>query len=307
MQTVQPSYVLGVDISNNNGHVDMTAWKDNGVRFVYTKASEGATFKDGLMIENITKAKSAELPIGVYHFVRPSRNSVAAEANNFIAQLKKAPTELLPVLDVEDTNYVGTASALIAWVKEFVNQVHAATGKTCMIYTGKWYADRFGGFSELSTFKLWTAYYPATRTETTAPESYGGWTSYTAWQYTEKGTLPGVAGNIDMNYAVSLEALGYAPLTLVQANYIIGECQRLYPLFESCLSTQKAFNYVANKMREMHNVPLGQSLGSPELHGSEQAINEFQYLWANTDNNGMRTALNYSCNLLRDLHNIPHQ
>ncbi|MDE6377369.1 MAG: hypothetical protein K2K72_01335, partial [Duncaniella sp.] len=61
---------VGIDISAHNGEIDFNKVRDEGVKFVIVKATEGGTFKDRRFIENIRKAREAGLKVGAYHFFR---------------------------------------------------------------------------------------------------------------------------------------------------------------------------------------------------------------------------------------------
>lgn len=208
MQRLASDYILGIDISNHQGNVDMSQWKQAGIRFIYAKVSEGLGYTDSFFSGNVKKAKAAGIPIGGYHFARPSDNPAVKEAAFFVSLLEATPTDLDPILDLEDTNFNGTAEEMVQWVRDFVNYVTNKTGRQVMLYTGKWYADRFNGFNNaLSDLRLWCARY--SDPQTTTPPDFGGWTQYTAWQYTDSGKLSGVKGKVDLNYAVSLQSLGF--------------------------------------------------------------------------------------------------
>ena len=63
------------------------------------------------------------------------------------------------------------------------------------------YINEFG-INGLSDIPLWISKYSST-----PPADAGGWTEWTAWQYTDSGQISGVVGNCDVSAAVSLEAL----------------------------------------------------------------------------------------------------
>lgn len=203
MQANTASSVKGFDISHYQGTPDMAKAKAAGYQFVYVKSSEGTTYVDPTFATNVKDAHTAGLLVGAYHFARPDQDSAVTEANHFISLLQANPTDLMPVLDLEEPTTKGsmTGADLAAWSRTFINTVQSAVGHKVMLYTGNWFINEYS-LVGLSDIPLWDSYYSST-----APPSAGGWTEWTAWQYSDKGTVAGVSGGVDVDYAVSLEAL----------------------------------------------------------------------------------------------------
>lgn len=194
--------VKGIDVSHHNGAINWSQVKSAGVQFVYIKATEGRTYTDPTFLTNVKGVKAAGLKVGAYHFANPA-NRASDDAANFINALKKIDYDLMPVLDLESAPTGMTAAQLVAWAKDFLSRVEAATGKRAMIYTGVWFANKYAGFnSALADRPLWVSYY-----KTTLPSSFAGWTKWTAWQYTDSGKIVGISGNVDLNIAESLDDL----------------------------------------------------------------------------------------------------
>jgi lysozyme len=192
-QLGQNGAVKGIDVSNNNGHVDWRKVYAAGYRFAWCKASEGLTFTDSTFLANVKAAQAAGLQVGAYHFL--TGGPVASQAAHF-AQLVRAAGlgrgHLLPVVDAEKAGVTTTQ------VKEFVDGVHNLLGVRPVIYT-------FPAFAQWpSTFgcKLWIANFGVAKPTIPAP-----WKAYAAWQYSSTARVPGVNGNCDVNKAPSFEEL----------------------------------------------------------------------------------------------------
>ena len=52
-----------------------------------------------------------------------------------------------------------------------------------------------GGTQEFNQYPLWEAHY----TSAAAPQQVGGWPTYTLWQYSSTGSVPGIASAVDQN------------------------------------------------------------------------------------------------------------
>lgn len=184
----------GIDVSKWQGDIDWIKVATAGYRFALIKASEGQT-TDPKFIANWKGAKSAGILRGAYAFFNSSV-SVDLQAAHFTNLLKGDSGELAPVLDVE-TNQAGIGkTAFTQMLKKFLDIVEGATGKKPIIYTSHY---RWKELTDLpawaSQYPLWVAHY------TVAPKPLlpPGWTDYYLWQYTDKGSISGIAGNVDLD------------------------------------------------------------------------------------------------------------
>lgn len=204
MQPISAGKIKGIDVSRHNGLVDWAKVKGAGYSFVYAKASEGVTYDDPLYLQHVKGAKAAGLAVGAYHFARPENNAAIDEAKHFVDILKKFDTDLIPVLDLEmPTNpKLISSQKLVQWARDFINYVQKETGRKVMLYTGVWFIKRYDNFfNKLSDVPLWVSLYGSS-----VPD-VGGWSRWVVWQYTDKGQVPGVSGNCDVNVAVSLDEI----------------------------------------------------------------------------------------------------
>jgi lysozyme len=185
--------VLGIDISHYNQVTDWQAVKNYGVNFIYCKATEGTGYVDPTFDTNHKGAIAMGIPFGAYHFARPA-NDPTAEAKHFLSVINQYSLDLIPVLDLEIT---ANGVDLVQWVRTFIQTM----GQPVILYTGNWFIDE-AGLTGLNDIPLWTSYY-----KETPPPDCGGWTNWTMWQYTESGNVNGIQGNVDLDVAVSLEAI----------------------------------------------------------------------------------------------------
>lgn len=126
-----PLRVDGVDISHHqSGTLNMT---DTPVKFVYHKATEGATFIDQRYKDRREQARKAKMPFGAYHFARPALGDAAAEARHFLHVAAPRPGDLLPCLDLEVTEGL-IPSALRQWAIRFSEIVKKEIGFLPVLY-----------------------------------------------------------------------------------------------------------------------------------------------------------------------------
>ncbi|MCE9576917.1 MAG: hypothetical protein K8W52_27470 [Deltaproteobacteria bacterium] len=185
---------FGVDVSYYNGTIDWAKAKAAGLGFAIIRVSDGTGFKDPKFATYATGARAQGIVRGAYQFFRPAQD-VNAQADLMIAaQAQLAADDLPPTIDVEATGNLGPAT-VAARVTQWVNRVKAATGRTPIVYTGKYFwRDQVGGSTTQSDSALWVAQYTSLCPDIPAP-----WTRWTFWQYSESGTVAGIPGAVDMD------------------------------------------------------------------------------------------------------------
>ena len=193
----------GIDISHWQGTIDWAKVRAAGKKFAYIKASEHTSFVDDKYATNRSRAKSAGLKVGAYHFARPNSGTTDAyaEADHFIRTADWTSGELRPVLDLEDTGGL-SSSALQTWVKAFLQRVHDRTGVRAVIYVSPaFWSNKMGNstwFAKNGYDVLWIAHWTTAKSPSVPAESWGG-KSWTFWQYTSDGSVPGISGRVDLD------------------------------------------------------------------------------------------------------------
>jgi len=186
----------GADVSGYQGNVNWSSAASAGARFVYIKATEGTSYTNPYFAQQYNGSYNQGLIRGAYHFALPGNSSGTTQANYFVdhgggwsADGKTLP----PALDMEYNPYGATcyglsASAMVTWVRDFSNRVHARTNRYPIIYTStSWWSQCTGNNSSFgSTNPLWIPRYGSS--VGTLP---AGWSYQTIWQYADSGSMPG--------------------------------------------------------------------------------------------------------------------
>ena len=163
------------------------------VAAVYIKATEGVGSVDARFAANWLGAQNYSIPVGAYHFFRTDQDA-QAQAEHFLSTVQGG--DLDPVLDIEIIHKPikqSLADAIAAYIQAVGN---ALQSKRVMIFTGpSFWTGSMGNITDFAGQPLWTAEY----TNRPAPRLYGGWTSYRYWQYTDKGRVAGIRGNVDLS------------------------------------------------------------------------------------------------------------
>lgn len=192
-------WIPGIDVSNHQGEIDWNFVGQSGVQFALIKATEGGTYQDKFYDRNIRGAKKAEVLAGPYHFFRP-KGPVKLQIENFLKVIgNSALPDLPPVLDLEVPNDWGhfTVPARVEMICEFLTGVTSALGRKPIVYMSASFSkDVLGEALVLKEYPLWVAHYTAAP----APWIPKPWTSWSFWQYSDKGTTNGISGSVDLNW-----------------------------------------------------------------------------------------------------------
>jgi lysozyme len=200
-------WARGIDVSNyqhqDDKPIDWPAVRASGVEFAFIKATEGRvgcrgeSYTNGWLKRDWDEAGAAGIYRGAYHFARPGGPEVAiAEAQHFAAAVgpMNGPLDLPPVLDLETSCGLPPAQ-LSVYVRTWVDEVTKLTGRSPIIYTGYYnWKDRMADDASFGHLPLWVATYGP---RPLVPPAWYGWMF---WQHTDKATVPGIEGNVDMNW-----------------------------------------------------------------------------------------------------------
>ncbi|BAU10178.1 putative hydrolase [Leptolyngbya sp. NIES-3755] len=186
--------LLGIDISTYQGDVDWATVASQGVFYGFAKATEGATSRDDKFTRNWSGMRSVGIVRGAYHFFRPGRDP-ATQANNFLQAVQTIePFDLPPVLDLEIDDGL-SAATVIDRALQWMNIVEAKTGRKPILYTFPvFWEDKLRNPKQFAEYPLWVANFG-----TRSPYLPATWSRWTFHQYSESGTLRGIAGNVDLN------------------------------------------------------------------------------------------------------------
>lgn len=200
----------GLDVSNWQGAVNWPLVAGAGYKFAFLKATEGGWYIDPTYAFNRANANAFGIVIGAYDFAQPSNTpgQAEAEADFFVSIAMPVIGDLMPVLDLETTNGLSTAN-LQNWVTHWLYEVYARTGRRAAIYTSpSFWTNSMGGSTWFAQngFPLWEAHWTAATGPTVPALNWAGY-SWTFWQWTSSGTVPGISGRVD------LDRFQYADLT----------------------------------------------------------------------------------------------
>ena len=190
---------VGIDVSKHNGNIDWKAVKNSGVNFAiircgYRGYSTGVMVEDPTFKTNIRGALGAGLRVGVYYYSQAVDEVEAVEEASMVINLLSGYGIQLPVyMDVEASGGRGdsiSVSQRTANIKAFCGTIQSA-GYKAGVYANKTWLSSYINTSQISNYHIWLAQYAKEPTYTGS--------RYDMWQYTSKGRVSGISGNVDMN------------------------------------------------------------------------------------------------------------
>ncbi|MFC5730327.1 MULTISPECIES: glycoside hydrolase family 25 protein [Nocardioides] len=185
--------VKGIDASHHQGPIDWRRVADHGITFAYLKASEGTGFVDPRFAAHRRNAARAGIAVGGYHYFQLCSDGTA-QAAHFADVLgdNGGPEGLTPAVDLELAGSCDTPpqrGQLLAEVRAFLAVVEERFGATPVVYLYPEFEDRFRFARELARYPQWVR--RLGRAEPRRP--------WHIWQYDDSGSVPGIAGGVDLN------------------------------------------------------------------------------------------------------------
>ena len=185
----------GIDVSNFQGTIDWNQVKAAGVEFAILKVGPVYGKPDSTFERNATECERRGIPYGVYYY--SYARSVAdanKEADRTLVWLGGHHPSLPVYYDLED-NYIlqdpnFSKDKLAQIAQAFCNRMEAVGFKSGIYANLNWFNNYLNSPS-LSGYDHWVAQYNWRC-------DYAG--SYSFWQYSSSGNVPGVNGRCDMNY-----------------------------------------------------------------------------------------------------------
>lgn len=183
----------GIDISEYQGNINFEELKGN-IDFAFVRTSIGNFREDRKYKQNINGLESIGVPYGVYHYSYATNIEEAKEeASKFIDIIKNYKPLYPAVIDLESNsvNKNVSKSVLNRVAAVFCEELEQA-GYYAMIYSNKNFFETVLNESILDKYDKWLGQWT---NEPTYNKPFG------IWQYTSKGSVFGITGNVDKDIA----------------------------------------------------------------------------------------------------------
>lgn len=190
----------GIDVSSYQGEINWNAVKSAGIdyaviRLGYRGSETARIVRDARFEQNIRGAINAGIRVGIYFVTQAVNEAEAREEANYCLNAVAGYGLAMPIfVDVEGSGGRGDKidrGTRTQCIKAFCQTVTAG-GRLAGVYASKkWMTDNID-MSQLTQYSIWLAQYYKEKTWTQ--------TRVDAWQFTSSGSVPGIAGRVDVNH-----------------------------------------------------------------------------------------------------------
>lgn len=203
-QPPQPTHIGKIiDVSEWQGTIDWNSVIKDDVTLSIIRIQDGSSHQDLKYMENLQKCINAGGKYAVYAYFRGTSTSDAQqEARDFYQRVQRVvANKQQPVfyaIDVESTEMGGNVSQMRAGIEAFMSQLNAlgVLDNKIVLYIANHLYDSFN----LNTARAGAIWIPSYgQNDGSIDNSTKPTHPYDLWQYTSKGRVSGIAGNVDMN------------------------------------------------------------------------------------------------------------
>lgn len=185
----------GIDVSKHNGAIAWAAVKSSGeVDFAIIRAGYGKleSQRDIKFDYNYQGCKQNGIPCGAYWYsyaVTPAE--AEAEARAFLKVIDGKQFEYPVYFDIEEKNALATGRKNVSAIVKAFCSVMEKAGYWCGVYASRAHVQSYFDDDCKIRYSLWLA-------------EWGNKLNYSGgevgmWQYTDKGKVNGIGGNVDMD------------------------------------------------------------------------------------------------------------
>lgn len=184
-----------IDVSEHQGVIDWEQVKDHidGVILRCGYGMDIASQDDKQWARNVAECERLGIPYGVYIYSYATNTDRAKSEAQHVLRLIQGHKLSYPVyFDIEEP---GTEGSAVANAIAFGDIIEAA-GYWCGVYYNRnWHNNVIKG--QLDRFTRWGAGYGTNNGQ--KQDNYKPGFGEDIWQYSSKGSVPGVSGNVDVN------------------------------------------------------------------------------------------------------------
>lgn len=232
----------GIDVSYANGYIDWEKVKRDNIDFAILRSTFGSDFPsqvDNQYFPNTQGCVKNSIPFGVYHFAYFINEQTARDEADFVIKTANEYRDNVKfiVLDIEEDteryarnmgynpDWTACSIAFLERVKE--------SGYIPVLYANyNWLKNKLN-YNKLKSYKLWYA----------APDASEPTYNCAIWQYSWKGRVDGISGDVDMNYLYDESLLAETSISKT-ANNTIDDKTRFLIVARSYIGTNG--DYICN-------------------------------------------------------------
>ena len=200
----QPEHIGKIiDVSEWQGVIDWQSVIADDVTLSIIRVQDGSSHQDLKYMENIQKCITAGGKYAVYAYFRAvSTADAQQEAKDFYDRVQRVVAgkqqPIFYALDVESIEMGGSASMMRAGIEAYMSQLNALgiPDSKIVLYIANHLYDQFN-LNVARPGAIWIPSYG--QNDGTLANSLKPSHNYDLWQYTSKGSVSGITGNVDLN------------------------------------------------------------------------------------------------------------
>lgn len=185
----------GIDVSKWQGNIDWQKVKASGVQFAMLRAGYGrfAGQADETFEKNYQAASSAGISVGAYHYSYAKTVEQAKAEAVYCLSLIKGKTFAFPICyDVEDDVQKNLTKDELSDIITAFCEILENAGYYVSVYMNLHWLNTKVREDIFEKYDIWLAHWTQ---KTTFARDYG------LWQYSSNGTVDGITGRVDLDYA----------------------------------------------------------------------------------------------------------
>lgn len=192
------AYRKGIDVSWYQGKIDWEKVKASGVDFAILRCGYGSNDEkqdDSQWFQNVSECERLNIPYGVYLYSYANTvDKAKSEADHVIRLIKNRKLSYPIYYDLEDDYILKLSNSKLGQIAEaFIGRLKANGYTNVGIYANKTWFEKKLTDKIFQKYSRWVAQHNSVC-------SYTG--NYVMWQSTDKGTVDGINGYVDLNFLV---------------------------------------------------------------------------------------------------------
>jgi len=191
-----------IDVRKYQGDIDWSK-ASNGLDFAILRSSVGMK-KDERYAEYVSGCTRYKVPYHAYHYIKATDEAEARNEAKVMAEATAGTSPLFYVIDAEYDGIKADRARAICEAFEDGLRHYIGSGIRVAVYIGhhlyKSWALDYGRYAY-----VWIPRYGSNDGKPQTPPDY----PCDLWQYTSKGKLPGVSGNVDLNKLMGTKSLEF--------------------------------------------------------------------------------------------------
>lgn len=188
--------IKGIDVSEWQGSVNWNSVKSAGVKFAMIRAGYGryTNQKDLMFDTNMKGTAGAGLSRGIYWYsYATTADDALREAEACYQIIKNYKFEYPIYYDIEESSQQGLSTATVSAIADTFCSYLQSKGYYVGIYSYASFINTKFYDNILKKYDVWVAHFDVNSPAVSA--------SYGMWQYTDHGSVNGISGNVDFDYA----------------------------------------------------------------------------------------------------------